>query len=452
MKKVITYGSFDLFHEGHRRIIERAKALGDYLIVGVTTEHYDETRGKINIRDPLMKRIENIYNTGLVDEIIIESSAGQKLEDVQKYNIDIFTVGSDWIGAFDYLKEFCDVVYLERTKGISSTELRDNSILRMGIMGANQKAEYFTRESKFVSGVNLEAIYDENLEKVEERGTVLQLKKATHSIEAFFEEIDCVYINAPVEQHGELITQCLLHGKHVLCAAPLTNSKQEAETLFALAEEKQLILMEDITTAYCAGFSQLVALAKSGKIGRILDVNLRYYEKSEEEETSLLQQISTPLLPILKLLGDAPTRAWGEIFRENGDENADTNADETQGKDQYLKFHLSYPQATATATIMVKETSLAQMRITGTTGEIVVDSPWWRAETFQFLPFRESVIETQAEKYFFKFSGVGLRYSLSEFVSVVIDQDKSNFKLKRSEVVALSSMEEMVLKNIEIKQ
>ena len=120
MKKVITYGTFDLFHEGHYRLLQRAKALGDYLIVGVTTEAYDKTRGKLNVVDPLMTRIENVRKTGFADEVIIEESRGQKFSDVKKYGIDIFTVGSDWTGEFDYLKDYCEVVYLERTKNISS--------------------------------------------------------------------------------------------------------------------------------------------------------------------------------------------------------------------------------------------------------------------------------------------------------------------------------------------
>ena len=87
MKKVITYGSFDLFHEGHYNLLKRAKALGDYLIVGVTTEQYDESRGKLNIVDSLDKRIENVRQTGFADEIIVEDHPGQKVEDVQKYDI-----------------------------------------------------------------------------------------------------------------------------------------------------------------------------------------------------------------------------------------------------------------------------------------------------------------------------------------------------------------------------
>src|SRR5574344_1837580 len=115
MKKVITYGTFDLFHEGHYSLLKRAKELGDYLIVGVTTEHFDEARGKVNVVDSIMDRIENVKKTGLADMIIVEDHEGQKIEDIQKYGVDIFTLGSDWVGIYDYLKSFCQVVYLDRT-------------------------------------------------------------------------------------------------------------------------------------------------------------------------------------------------------------------------------------------------------------------------------------------------------------------------------------------------
>ena len=135
MKKVITYGTFDLFHKGHYNIIKRAKALGDYLIVGVTSESFDIERGKLNVRDSLIKRIENVRRTGLADEIIIEEYQGQKVSDIIKYDIDVLVVGSDWRGKFDYLKNYCDVVYLERTKNISSTKLRSEGIIfNMGIV------------------------------------------------------------------------------------------------------------------------------------------------------------------------------------------------------------------------------------------------------------------------------------------------------------------------------
>ena len=98
MIKVITYGTYDLLHYGHIRLLERAKALGDYLIVGVTSDDFDKTRGKINVQQSLMERIEAVQNTGIADEIIVEEYEGQKIDDIRKNNIDIFTVGSDWKG------------------------------------------------------------------------------------------------------------------------------------------------------------------------------------------------------------------------------------------------------------------------------------------------------------------------------------------------------------------
>ena len=127
MTKVITYGTYDLLHYGHIRLLKRAKALGDYLIVGVTSDDYDKVRGKINNQQDLMKRIAAVKALGIADEVIVEEYEGQKIDDIQKYNVDIFTVGSDWEGYFDYLNEYCKVIYLPRTEGISSTEIRSET-------------------------------------------------------------------------------------------------------------------------------------------------------------------------------------------------------------------------------------------------------------------------------------------------------------------------------------
>lgn len=138
MVKVITYGTYDLLHYGHIKLLERAKALGDYLIVGVTADDFDKTRGKINVQQSLMERIEAVRATGLADKIIVEEYEGQKIDDIRRYDVDIFTVGSDWVGKFDYLNEYCKVVYLERTEGISSTELRSiQHSIRLGLVGSS---------------------------------------------------------------------------------------------------------------------------------------------------------------------------------------------------------------------------------------------------------------------------------------------------------------------------
>ena len=125
MIKVITYGTYDLLHYGHIRLLERAKALGDYLIVGITSDDYDKTRGKINNQQSLIERIAAVNATGLADEIIVEEYEGQKIDDIRRYDVDIFTVGSDWEGKFDFLKEEgAEVVYLPRTPEISSSQIK----------------------------------------------------------------------------------------------------------------------------------------------------------------------------------------------------------------------------------------------------------------------------------------------------------------------------------------
>ena len=145
MKKVITYGTYDLLHQGHINLLRRAKELGDYLIVGVTNDSFDRDRGKLNVRNNVLERVEAVKATGFADKIIIEDYVGQKIDDIQKYDVDIFAIGSDWEGKFDYLNEFCKVVCLPRTQGISSTMLRAESqeAVKVGISGCGRVAKRF---------------------------------------------------------------------------------------------------------------------------------------------------------------------------------------------------------------------------------------------------------------------------------------------------------------------
>ena len=164
MKKVITYGTFDLFHQGHYNLLKRAKDLGDYLIVGVTTDNFDLERGKMNTCNNVMERIEAVKETGLADLILIEEYRGQKIDDIQKYGVDIFAIGSDWEGYFDYLNEFCQVVYLPRTQGISSTQLREERPqVNIGIIGTGSIASRFVPESNNVNSAVVTTAYNPNI-------------------------------------------------------------------------------------------------------------------------------------------------------------------------------------------------------------------------------------------------------------------------------------------------
>ena len=165
MANVITYGTFDFFHEGHLAIIKRARGFcgnGGKLYVGVTSENYDRERGKLNVFQSLSARMRQVKECGFVDEVFVEEYEGQKIEDVQRYRIDVFVIGDDWEGKYDYLGEWCKVVYLPRTKGVSSTIIRNdaNRIIRGGIVGSGRIANRFIKESRFVSGVVFDCVYN----------------------------------------------------------------------------------------------------------------------------------------------------------------------------------------------------------------------------------------------------------------------------------------------------
>lgn len=440
MTKVITYGTFDLFHEGHFRLLQRAKELGDYLIVGVTTETYDKTRGKLGVMDSLMTRIENVKKTGFADEIIIEESPGQKFSDIKKYNIDIFTVGSDWTGAFDYLNDYCRVVYLERTKNISSTILREQKqhIQRIGIIGTGRIANRFVPEAKLVSGVSTHGVYNPHSEsavRFAEKWEIIAYKE----IEDFFNAIDVVYIASPHETHYEYIKSALNHGKHVICEKPMVLKKKQAEEVFHYAKEHRLILFEGIKTAYCPGFSKMLGIACSGMIGSIRNVEACFTKLEQPDSRELSDQKfggsfielgSYVMLPILKLFGiDYNKIAFDTIQGDNG-------------LDIFTKISFKYPTGLATATCGLGVKSEGRLLISGTKGYIVVEAPWWKTSYFE-VHYEDS---ERVEKYSETFLGDGLRYEISDFLSMINDRDKHEFKLTSHESIAMSGLLEQFMK------
>lgn len=130
MRRVITYGTFDLFHAGHLNLLKRAKSLGDYLIVGLSTDSFNEMKGKKTIV-PYEHRKEILESIKYVDLVIPEVSWEQKVDDIIRYSVDLLVMGSDWTGKFDYLTQYCDVIYLPRTEGISTTFLKKSIISKL---------------------------------------------------------------------------------------------------------------------------------------------------------------------------------------------------------------------------------------------------------------------------------------------------------------------------------
>ena len=230
MIKVITYGTYDLLHYGHIRLLERAKALGDYLIVGVTADGFDMARGKINVQQSLMERIEAVKATGLADEIVVEEYEGQKIDDIRRLGVDIFTVGSDWVGHFDYLNEYCKVVYLERTQGVSSSEIRaEKRELRVGLVGETSLINKFVRESYYVNGITISGVC--TVDDSDFSDEVKKLPFITSSLDDLMAVSDALYSDIDINGHFNSVRYI----EHVLDLFPLEKFKEKRVRRFEIA-------------------------------------------------------------------------------------------------------------------------------------------------------------------------------------------------------------------------
>ncbi len=435
MKKVITYGTYDLLHQGHINLLQRAKELGDHLIVGVTNDNFDRERGKLNVCNNVLERVESVKATGLADQIIIEDYFGQKIDDIQKYNVDIFAIGSDWEGQFDYLNEFCKVVYLPRTEGISSTMLREEMqhILRVGIVGCGKIAHRFIPEASFVNGIKIVGAFDLDVEIGAQFAENHQLKKIYLSFEDLLTDVDAVYISTPHLSHYELIKQALLYGKHVLCEIPLVLDEQQAIELYNLAEDKELVLMEAHKTAHCPAFNHLMVMIKSGVIGDVVDVEAslsRLLSDKTRREFDSMQAGGAmyesgvyPLLPIFKLLGTDYQDVRFYSRMENG-------------VDIFTKGVISYANAVSSFKLGLGVKTEGNLVISGTKGYAYVEAPWWKTDYFE-LRYED---QNQNKKFFYKWDGEGLRYEIQEWMSCILNKRFSTVRLRRHESIAMSSV------------
>lgn len=438
MKKVITYGTYDLLHFGHSNLLKRAKELGDYLIVGVTSDSFDKERGKLNVRNNVLERVEAVKATGYADEVIIEDYVGQKIDDIQKYNVDIFAIGSDWEGKFDYLKEYCDVVYLPRTEGISSTQLRAESTynVRIGIIGCGRVANRFPDEANVVNGILINGVYDTNNATKEQFENKFSLKQRVNSLEDLYKTCDAIYIATPHLSHYELVKESLLHNKHVLCETPLVLEKQQAIELYRIAEEKGLILMEANKTAHCPAFNHLIVMLKSGVIGEIVgvdaslsklwddDLSLREFD-SAQAGGSMYELGSYPLLPIIKLLGINYT-------------NLNLYSRMQNGVDMYTKGVMRYPHAVCSFNVGLGVKTEGNLVVSGTKGYAYVPAPWWKTDYFE-LRYED---QNKNKKFFYKWDGAGLRYEIQEFISCIINKRLSSTRLRRRESICMAGIME----------
>lgn len=436
MRKIITYGTYDLLHQGHINLLRRARELGDYLIVGVTSDSFDRERGKLNVRNNVLERVEAVKATGLANEIIIEDYVGQKIDDIQKYDIDIFAIGSDWEGHFDYLKEYAEVVYLPRTEGISSTLLRANSTteVRVGIIGCGRVAKRFPKEADVVNGLKVTATFDIKRDAAEEITSELANCKVCDTVDELFCLVDAVYIATPHLSHYHYIKESIKAKKHVLVETPMVLCGNEAKDLFKLAERNEVVLMEANKTAHCPAFNHLMVIIKSGVIGEVVDVEASLSKLWDDDMTlrefdpmqaggSLYEMGSYPLLPIIRLLGCHYKNL--NIYSRIKD-----------GVDMYTKGVFQYEHAVCSFKVGLGVKTEGNLIISGTNGYAYVPAPWWKTDYFE-LRYED---QNKNQKYFYKWDGDGLRYEIQEFISCIVNRRFSSTRLKKNETICMAEI------------
>lgn len=415
MIKVITYGTYDLLHYGHIRLLKRAKALGDYLIVGVTSDTFDRERGKINVQQTLMERVEAVQATGLADEIIVEEYEGQKIDDIKRLGVDIFTVGSDWKGKFDYLNDYCRVVYLERTDGVSSSEIRsEQQPVTLGFVGESPIINKIERESKYVNGLVAGKVFTLNDRFLSD--SLKDKARQTSSFDELLDASDALYIISAPELHYSQIKQALERGKHVLCESPVTLHPEEWRELKALAAEKKVVLLDAIKTAYSMAYNRLLLLAKSGIIGDIVSVDTSCTSLLEFDPTQDINQEQlewnsvcawgpTAMLPIFQLLGtDYVSKRIVTRF-----------VDEERSYDAFTSIMFIYPHAVASLKVGQGVKSEGEMVVSGIKGYIYVPAPWWKTDYFE-VRYEDP---HNNKRYFYQLDGEGLRYELLSFLKTI---------------------------------
>ena len=413
MIKVITYGTYDKLHYGHIRLLERAKKLGDYLIVGVTSSDYDKYRGKINVEQSLTERIEAIRATGIPDEIIVEEYEGQKIDDIISYGVDIFAIGSDWRGKFDYLSEFCKVVYLDRTEGISSSEIRSKeNKIRIGAAGDAGQIEFikYCTECKYVNGAEVSGVYSE--EPINADFLTLDCK-TYNSYDELLNNCDAVYLAPHPRKRYEMTRKALLKGKHVLCKSPVALSGEQCRELFEIANNNNLILMDAIKTAYSTAFNRLRVLVKSGKIGKVMSINATCTSLAEGKGTgdfrfhwnTIDSWGPVAMLPLFQMLGTDYRDVRYVCSKDS----------QKQDNDAFLEMNFIYPTATASIKLGNGVKAEGDLIVSGTKGYIYVPAPWWKTDYFE-IRYEDP---SHNARYFYQLDGEGIRFELVTFVRSV---------------------------------
>ncbi|MCW9023775.1 MAG: adenylyltransferase/cytidyltransferase family protein [Gammaproteobacteria bacterium] len=429
----MTYGTFDMFHKGHLRLLERARALGDYLIVGVTDENYDRSRGKLNVIENTQKRVQAIEALDFVDKVIIEKHKKQKAEDMVKYDVDIFAIGDDWEGTFDYLNQYTHVEYLPRTKGISSTLLRRDNFdtIKLGVVGLGRDTEAFIDEAKHVPSLKVNRIYSSDLPALKQFTRESESIRYGHdNYDEFLDtSIIAVYIDTALEEHYPLIKKALLAKKHVLCENPLALHKSELIELLSLAKKEKVLLLSALKTAFLPAFNQLLTELDKGIIGNIKEVRATrtsLYKEKDYPDTFMAQGAtnilsSYPSLLVNKILGESKDIT----FFDQGYEGYDVS-------NLIISKHKGGAIGISNVATGIK--SEGDAVISGTKGYVYIPAPWWLTKQFN-VRFED---EHKSQTFKYEFDGCGLRYMIAEFASLIQRGKRKSNKLSPKDMISIN--------------
>ena len=304
-------------------------------------------------------------------------------------------------------------------------------IYKIGVIGSGRIANRFVPETKVVNGAKVLAVLNPDKNEANEFAQKHNLQAYT-AFEGFAETVDVVYIASPHLTHYEYIKQSLLAGKHVLCEIPFTLKKDEALELYRLAEEKNLVLMEASKTAYCPAFGHIVTIIKSGIIGDVVDVKASLSKMvesptreldAEQAGGAMTEHAPLTVMAIIKLLGID----WKDVDFHTKKEN---------GVDIYTKGVINYHHATSSFTLGIGVKTEGNLVISGTKGYVYVPAPWWLTSYFE-VRYED---QTKNKKYFYSYDGEGLRYEIQEFLSMIVNDRRSCYKLRRRESVAIAEI------------
>jgi predicted dehydrogenase len=313
---------------------------------------------------------------------------------------------------------------------------QDQQIIRIGIIGSGRIAKRFIPEAKFVSGIEVSSVLNPDSDEANAFAKTFNIIAHTE-FDKFIEELDAVYIASPHLTHYDYIKRSLLADKHVLCEIPLVLKGDEATELYALAEERGLVLLEASKTAFCPAFNHLITLVKSGTIGEVIDVRASLSKLTEghlreldatQAGGSMTELAPLPLLSIIKLFG----KDYHDIqfFSKMKD-----------GVDIFTKGIINYDHAVSTITLGLGVKTEGNLVISGTKGYVYVPAPWWLTDFFEVRYENQ----TLNKKYFYSYDGDGLRYELQEFASMIFNHRLSSYHLRRRESCTIAKIIEKFL-------